>query len=101
MTRLAIALALFVTGCGLQNPSETFQVDSKFSPGQRAALRLAADEVCARTEGGFCPLLLDSNQTNKIRRVDELPETKGDVLALGKTDISRGRNESEDKKSRR
>lgn len=78
MTRLLIALALLVTGCGLQNPSETFQVDSRFSPEQRAELQQASDEVCARTEGDFCPLLLDSNQTNLIRYVDAFSETEED-----------------------
>ena len=95
MTRFAISLALIAAGCGLQNPSETFQVDSRFSPEQREELQRAAAEVCERTEGRFCPLLLDSQQTNKIRYVDEFSKPADDgATTRGHTDTHRGLTEA-------
>lgn len=83
-----IILGLLIQGCGLQNPDEGFYVHPEFTKKERSEIQVAADEECERTQGRFCPELLDFEWVNEIKKVKYLKPKTLDV-SYGRTYIYR------------
>lgn len=87
---LLIVVAMILAGCGFQNPDEGFQVLPGFSSAERAEMEAICSELCERTDGRYCPVLLDEDWVNTIEVSRDL-RSKSDPneRVYGRTDFHR------------